>query len=170
MSWLLVFAFVLAVVLAAVWAVRCRRVCTPYPGVNPPIIEFLSTELNRFPLHQAVFKNDFSAVERLLKEGSSLSEETDDGQTPLHIAAECGLHYMCRLLIKRGVEIDALDNFGGTALHAAAACQSGVKVIKVLLKHGADFRIKDAAGMTPCQLADKYKHYKISAYLKFYGA
>ena len=118
MSWLLVFAFVLAVVLAAVWAVRRRRVRTPYPGVNPPIIEFLSTELNRFPLHQAVFKNDFSAVE----------------------------------------------------LHAAAACQSGVKVIKVLLKHGADFRIKDAAGMTPCQLAEKYKHYKISAYLKFYGA
>ena len=91
------------------------------------------------------------------------------GITPLHIAAECGLDSMCRHLLKCGARIDARDNFGGTPLHAAAACQSGVKVIKTLVEHGADLRLKDAAGMTPAALAEKYKHYKIAAYLKLRG-
>ena len=162
-----------ALLLIAIWvfyaSIRPVRKKRLYQGVNPPIVEFLKTELNRFPLHQAVFENNFSKVEKLLRQGYLLSEETDDGQTPLHIAAECGLDAMCRFLIKRGVAVDTLDNFGGTALHAAAACQSGVKVIKILIKAGSDFRLKDAAGMTPLALAEKYKHFKISGYLKFYG-
>ena len=155
------------VLYAAVRPVRKKRL---YHGVNPPIVEFLTTELNRFPLHRAVFQNDFRAVSRLLKESPSLKTETDDGQTPLHIAAECGLETMCKYLIKRGADVNALDNFGGTPLHAAAACQNGVKVIKILACHGADLHLKDAAGMTPRALAEKYKHYKIAAYLKFRGA
>ncbi len=162
-----------ALLLIAMWvfyaSIRPARKKRLYQGVNPPIVEFLKTELNRFPLHQAVFENNFSKVDKLLRQGHSLSEETDDGQTPLHIAAECGLDAMCRFLIKRGVAVDTLDNFGGTALHAAAACQSGVKVIKILIKAGSDFRLKDAAGMTPLALAEKYKHFKVSSYLKFYG-
>lgn len=138
-----------------------------YAGVNPPIVEFLNTELNRFPLHQAVFKNDFSEVEKLLAQGFHLTDETDDGQTPLHIAAECGLAEMCKILLEQGAQIDALDNFGGTALHAAAACQKKVDVIRVLVEHGSNIQIKDLAGMTPLELAEKYKHFKIAAYLRF---
>lgn len=165
---------VLVLLAAAGWifclAVHRSRKRRLYWGVNPPIVEFLTTELNRFPLHQAVFKNDFHAVDKLLKQSYTLDMETDDGQTPLHIAAECGLEEMCRHLLKCGARIDARDNFGGTPLHAAAACQSGVKVIKTLVEHGADLRLKDAAGMTPAALAEKYKHYKIAAYLKLRGS
>ena len=169
MYWIVCLLFVSAawVLYAAFRPVRKKRL---YHGVNPPIVEFLTTELNRFPLHRAVFQNDFRTLNRLLKESPSLELETDDGQTPLHIAAECGLEAMCRYLVKRGANVNALDNFGGTPLHAAAACQNGVKVIKILACHGADLHLKDAAGMTPRALAEKYKHYKIAAYLKFRGA
>ena len=154
---------------AGIWYFLPRRQAL-YAGVKKPIVEFLTTELKRFPLHQAVFQNDFSAVQRLLQEGHSIEEETDDGQTVLHIAAECGLEEMCRFVIKHGVKANALDNFGGTALHAASACQSGVGVIRVLIESGADAQLKDAAGMTPGALAEKYKHFKIAAYLKLRGS
>ena len=154
---------------AGIWYFLPRRQAL-YAGVKKPIVEFLTTELKRFPLHQAVFQNDFSAVQRLLQEGHSIEEETDDGQTVLHIAAECGLEEMCRFVIKHGVKVNALDNFGGTALHAASACQSGVGVIRVLIESGADAQLKDAAGMTPGALAEKYKHFKIAAYLKLRGS
>lgn len=154
---------------AGIWYFLPRRQAL-YAGVKKPIVEFLTTELKRFPLHQAVFQNDFSAVQRLLQEGHSIEEETDDGQTALHIAAECGLEEMCRFVIKHGVKVNALDNFGGTALHAASACQSGLGVIRVLIESGADAQLKDAAGMTPGALAEKYKHFKIAAYLKLRGS
>lgn len=154
---------------AGIWYFLPRRQAL-YAGVKKPIVEFLTTELKRFPLHQAVFQNDFSALQRLLQEGHSIEEETDDGQTVLHIAAECGLEEMCRFVIKHGVKVNALDNFGGTALHAASACQSGVGVIRVLIESGADAQLKDAAGMTPGALAEKYKHFKIAAYLKLRGS
>ncbi len=168
MGWMVVL-----LVLLAGWifylSYRREREIRLYHGVNPSIVAFLTTELKRFPLHQAVFQNDFETVEKLLQSGASLSQETDDGQTPLHIAAECGLCAMCRLLLKRGADIRTLDNFGGTPLHAAAACQSGVKVIKLLLQHGVDAQQKDSAGMTPLALAEKYKHFKIAAYLRLRG-
>lgn len=141
-----------------------------YKGVNQPIVAFLSTELNRFPLHQAVFRNDFTLADQLLDQGYTVAHETDDGQTPLHVAAECGLAAMCKFLLKNSAEVDALDNFGGSPLHAAAACQSGVAVIRILVEKGADIHLKDAAGMTPLALSKKYKHARIAAYLKSLGA
>lgn len=134
---LLVFVLLLAAGWIFVLAVQRSRKKHLYIGVTPPIVEFLSTELNRFPLHQAVFQNDFHAVDKLLKQSYRLDMETDDGQTPLH---------------------------------AAAACQNGIRVIKTLVAHGADVRLKDVAGLTPCAVARKYKHYKIAAYLKLRGS
>ena len=158
------FYFALPVILRMAGRIDLHR------GVNPEIVSFLAKELQHFPLHQAVFYNDFSAADRLLDQGYTIAHETDDGQTPLHVAAECGLAAMCKFLLKNSAEVDALDNFGGSPLHAAAACQSGVAVIRILVEKGADIHLKDAAGMTPLALAKKYKHARIAAYLKSLGA
>lgn len=134
-------------------------------SVNPEIISFLNKELQRFPLHQAVFHNDFYTTDKLLDQGYTVSHETDDGQTPLHIAAECNQPSMCRFLLKNGAEIDALDNFGGSPLHAAAACQSQLRVVKILLRGGANPRLRDSEGLTPLDVAKKFKHTDIYNYL-----
>ena len=136
-----------------------------HKGVNPEIVKFLTKELQRFPLHQAVFWNNFYTADKLLDEGYTVSHETDDGQTPLHIAAECNQPAMCLFLLKNGAEIDALDNFGGSALHAAAACQSQTRVIKLLLKHGANPHLRDSEGLTPLDVARKYKHTQVEQFL-----
>ncbi|WP_428056576.1 ankyrin repeat domain-containing protein [Candidatus Avelusimicrobium alvi] len=162
--------FILLVALAAVLAgllccVRHRHAPSPENALPSE-----GLRLNRHPLHYAVFKNDFNTVNRLLGEGASPRQTMADGQTPLHVAAECGLAAMCKFLLKNSAEVDALDNFGGSPLHAAAACQSGVAVIRILVEKGADIHLKDAAGMTPLALSKKYKHARIAAYLKSLGA
>ena len=154
-----VFYFARPVLMRMVWRIGLHK------GVNPEIIQFLHKELQRFPLHQAVFLNDFYTADKLLDQGYTVAHETDDGQTPLHIAAECNQPAMCLFLIKNGAEVDALDNFGGSPLHAAAACQSQVRVIKLLLKYGANPRLRDAEGLTPRAVAHKYRHPLIEQYI-----
>ena len=143
-----------------IWRIGLHR------GVNPEIVAFATKQLQRFPLHQAVFYNDFYTVDKLLDQGYTVAHETDDGQTPLHIAAECNQPAMCLFLLKNGAEVDALDDFGGSALHAAAACQSGTRVIRLLLFYGANPHLRDSAGLTPREVAKKYHHAKIYDYLQ----
>ena len=147
-----VFYFTRPIIMRMVWRIGLHR------GVNPEIVSFLAKELQRFPLHKAVFYNDFEMTDRLLDEGYTVAHETDDGQTPLHIAAECNQPAMCRFLLKNGADINTPDNFGGSALHAAAACQCHTRVVKLLLRYGANPLQRDREGLTPLEVARKFNH------------
>lgn len=147
-----VFYFTRPIIMRMVWRIGLHR------GVNPEILTFLTKELERFPLHQAVFYNDFETVDRLLDKGYTVAHETDDGQTPLHIAAECNQPAMCYFLLQNGAEINAPDNFGGSPLHAAAACQDRTRVINLLLRHGANPLQRDREGLTALDVARKFNH------------
>ena len=155
-----VFYFTRPIIMRMVWRIGLHR------GVNPEIVSFLAKELPRYPLHYAVFLNDFALADRLLDEGYTVAHETDDGQTPLHIAAECNLPAMCLFLLKNGADINAPDVFGGSALHAAAACQNRPRVIKLLIKYGANPFQRDREGLTPLGVARKFKHFAIVRYLE----
>ena len=72
----------------------------------------------------------------------------------------------CRFLLENGAEINAPDGFGGSPLHAAAACQSQTRVIKLLLKYGANPLQRDCEGLTPLEVAQKYEHPQIVYYLR----
>lgn len=164
--------FFLAVVLAlgatGWWFSRPRRRTAAPSPENALPSEGL--RLNRHPLHYAVFKNDFNTVNRLLGEGASPRQTMADGQTPLHVAAECNLPRMCELLLKQGAQVNAPDSFSGTPLHTAVAFQTDLEVVKILVGYGANIHLKDADGLTPLALAEKYGHFKIAAYLKTRGA
>ena len=162
--------FILLVALAAVLAgilccVRHRHAPSPENALPSE-----GLHLNRHPLHYAVFKNDFNTVNRLLGEGASPRQTMADGQTPLHVAAECNLPRMCELLLKNAAQVNATDRFGDTPLHTAAAFQTDLEVVKILVGYGANIHLKDADGLTPLALAEKYGHFKIAAYLKTRGA
>ena len=162
--------FVLVVALVAFSAgIRC---CVRRQNAHPPenALPSEGLRLNRHPLHYAVFKNDFNTVNRLLGEGVSPRQTMADGQTPLHVAAECNLPRMCELLLKKGAQVNAQDSFSGTPLHTAVAFQTDLEVVKILVGYGANIHLKDADGLTPLALAEKYGHFKIAAYLKTRGA
>ena len=91
-------------------------------------------------LHLEISMNDSDGVENLLRKPLN-PDSSQDPQTALHVAAECG-HVECvALLLEAGADKDLADFEGTTALHLAAD-HGRSEVVKLLLEAGAD---KDAA-------------------------
>ncbi len=99
----------------------------------------------------AVQTNSLETLRRLLQQGATLDVTTDDGQTPLHVAAfyraTCGSSDTLKFLLERGASVNARTNNGLTPLHQAARGGSP-EAFRLLLDHGADSTLKDSAGKT----------------------
>ncbi|EPS37899.1 hypothetical protein H072_8434 [Dactylellina haptotyla CBS 200.50] len=103
------------------------------------------------PIHHAVQGGSFQIVKLLLmKEPRCADLPTDDGDTPLWMAAQEGYTNIATLLIetyKVDVNTTALQT-QRTALHQAA--QGGhLEVVRILLKKGAQFETRDRNGISP---------------------
>jgi ankyrin repeat protein len=70
------------------------------------------------------------------------------GRTPLHYAANEGLHEEARRLLEGGADVNASDDNGWTPLHFAA--QSGsLEIAALLLASGARVEALDSDGNSP---------------------
>ena len=78
----------------------------------------------------------------------------NEGNTPLHRAAESDRDDIASILLDRGVEAEAMDWQGNSPLHVAAACNA-VNVAKLLLKNGANVKVLDSEGRSPLDVAYK---------------
>lgn len=67
-------------------------------------------------LHLAATSRSAEMVELLLRRGTAISAEKDDGSTALHIAAENGHQKMIPLLLRMGADASCVDK---TPLHCA---------------------------------------------------
>ncbi len=135
------------------------------------------------PLHVAVALNrNEEVVERLLNGTDARASEMKDakGRTPLHMAAakndnpevikillkccsvdpctqtkECERHSHKTATVKRlTVAVNARDKDGCTPLHRAAKKTKNPEIVKVLMDHCADPRLKDGKGRLPIDLAE----------------
>ena len=121
-------------------------------------------EYNMTPLHLAEENRMVGAVHVLLEHGANVGADDKEGRTPLYAAVE-----------GRGLEHESSENEdaevrtraarawrecrcgghckeGRTLLHAAMEGEA-VKVVSVLLEHGANVDAEDNKGRTPFQIA-----------------
>lgn len=99
----------------------------------------------------AAILGETDQLEALLTANRSLlAASSDDGWTPLHLAAFFGRSEAVRLLLNKGAEVAARSTNGmrNTALHAAAAGRHA-GVAKLLLDHGADANARQEGGWAP---------------------
>jgi ankyrin repeat protein len=131
-------------------------------------------------------------LETLLTAGADLRLTTDDGTTPLMVAAglgrctfdpnlkrgprSSGAEEAVTVLLNAGADINAVNEADFTALHGAA--YRGLnEVIKILVDRGANINARDYRGRTPYRLAEGSKqsfqfqaYPDTAAYMKTLGA
>ena len=89
------------------------------------------------PLHEAVQRNDLTAVNALLKKGADVRAATRYGVTPLYLASVNGNAAMVERLLAAGADANVALPDGESVLMTAARTGDAATV-KALLAHGAD--------------------------------
>ena len=128
------------------------------------IVNLLVSRGAPMTLCEACAAGELDRVERLVEEGAAVDVFSDDGWTPLHLAAFFGHGKIVELLLGRGADVAArsLNSNANTALHAALAGNPPVSrgpggdqmmMAGLLIGAGADVNAGDRAGWRPLHLA-----------------
>ena len=96
-------------------------------------------------------------------------KKDEDGDTPLHLAAEEGQTIIAEFLISKGAKVNGKSNNKETPLHLAAE-KGHLEMVRLLIKKGADINIKNEKGETPLEIATKTRRKRIAELLKSKGA
>lgn len=114
----------------------------------------LSTAPQLPALHDAVFRGDLAAVTALVTDQScDVNECTEQGSTPLLLAATCGHTEITSFLLSKGAAVNQYRPSDRTTPLCAAVAAGRLDVTRVLLQHGADQSIARISGATPLYLA-----------------
>jgi ankyrin repeat protein len=129
---------------------------------SPPKGQVKRTTVSR-ELLTALWENDRAAVEQALNKGADVNYvgpayDREDAlvrssTSALNIASELDNLSFVKLLLTRRAKLNLRDQDGNTALHSAVA-EGYVDVVRVLLEHGADYRVKNSFGNTPLMLTE----------------
>jgi len=124
----------------------------------------------RYPIHVAASNGNAAIVSFLLQCGASCDVRTNTSHTPLHHATMRGKVQVVKVLLNamsscKMLEIPTDDEFKRTPL-MFAAMNGYLDICKMLCKHGAMTRTKDANGDTAALLAKDRGHTQAWGYLQ----
>jgi ankyrin repeat protein len=119
-------------------------------------------------------------IKALLTAGADVGLATDDGTTPLMVAAglgrstfqpglkrgrrSIGAEEAVRVLLAAGAEVNAVNEADFTALHGAAF-RGLNEIVQILVERGANIDARDYRGRTPYRLAEGSKQsFQFQAY------
>ena len=106
-------------------------------------------------IFEACAAGELERVERFVAENTvDINAHSDDGWTPLHLAAFFGHAKIVELLLAHGADTAARSTnpTANTPLHAALAANQKI-VAGLLIGHGADVNAADGGGWRPLHLA-----------------
>jgi ankyrin repeat protein len=108
------------IILAGIYALATTAEFLPYEAWQYAFAERLAKgkEPGYFLVHAAADGNT-RLVKRFLDCGIPVNATTDDGRTPLHVAASAGETRTVALLLARGADVNALNKFGDSPLGEA---------------------------------------------------
>ena len=125
-------------------------------------------------LHYAVYSSDISCeiLSCLIGIGADVNARTNNGVTPLMIAAEEGHINAVTSLVKCGANVHLHDKDGQRALHhAMQSPQASIcEVLSCLIKNGADVNAHTFHNETPLMLASRDGHVNVVTFLIKHGA
>jgi ankyrin repeat protein len=109
------------------------------------------------PIHLEAAEGNVDIIKILLDNGASVNIRDINGQTALHWAVlppwDTGdKKGVITLLLRRGAEIDARRNDGNTPLHCVVMW-GRIDTVKMLLKAGADPKVKNKKRIMPIELS-----------------
>jgi len=118
------------------------------------------------PLHWVATgqPKNFEIASFLIEAGADVNAQAKDGSTPLHRAAQFGAIELASLLISKGADVNAVSHYTGglvtdldTPLHVALSSpendETKIKIMNLLLKHGAKVNAKNCFNETPLSYA-----------------
>jgi ankyrin repeat protein len=104
-------------------------------------------------IHRASGLGNIDIINIILNCGIDVNQaRTEDGATPLYIAAYKGQLNVAQLLLDRGAEVNQAETNGATPLYIAAALGQ-LDVAKLLLDRGAKVNQAEINGVTPLYIA-----------------
>ena len=101
----------------------------------------------------------------------TINTNSDNGVTPLMIAAREGRLNVVTFLIKEGVDVSLPDYDGRTALHfAVGSSDNSCEILSCLIENGADINKGRIDNQTPLMVAVKKGHISVATFLIERGA
>lgn len=108
-------------------------------------------------------------LDLLLSAGANINQTSDDGSTPLIMAAYGNDRELIRSLVAAGASVD-IQNFAGDSALMVAARVGNEEAVKALLAAGASFSLRNIKGENAFQIALDYERDEICDLLRDAGA
>ena len=101
---------------------------------------------------EACSDGDIEAVKRLLSEGRSVHETTEEGESLLSLACSAGYYELAEVLLRMRANVEDRGIKGDCTPLMEAASGGFVDIAKLLIAYDADVNAQSSAGKVPLAL------------------